>query len=139
MKISSFLMLITTIFIAQSISCADALLGINYNIKNNPNGAAPVTMPQRREMPGEKALTPKQEIAQLKKQIQQVRQQIFNIVDQIAEGDLNNEAVLLQNILNHERQSLESLQFHLKSRPQHIARLQNRPEVPNWAGCPACE
>lgn len=140
MKTSQFFMLITTVFIAQSMSCSEGFFGTNYPIKNNPNGAAPVTMPQRREMPAEKALTPKQEIAQLNKQIKQVRQEIVDKVKQIAKNNLTDEIKLLQNILNHEQQSLNSLLSYFKVRPEGKPNLAyNRPEVPNWAGCPACE
>jgi|GEM_PF-1247919 len=139
MKISSFLMLITTIFIAQSISCADELISAS-KYQTDIYRQGPVTKPQRRAMPGEKALTPKQEIAQLKKQIQQVRQQIVAKVQQIANGDLNDNVQLLQNILNHEQQSLNSLLSYFKIRPEGKPnQAYNRPEVPNWAGCPACE
>jgi hypothetical protein len=98
------------------------------------NGAAPVTqipdITDRLAAEAAKPLTPKQQVAQLKKNISLIRKNIFETVDLIAKGDLGDKAKLLQNILSHEQQSLTSLQAHLvKQQPLR---------QPPFPGCPIC-
>jgi hypothetical protein len=69
-------------------------------------------------------------LVHFKKNIAQTRKDMFEVVDQIAKGNMNYKAQLLQNILRHEQQSLMSLRAHLIKR-QSLRQ-------PPFPGCPAC-
>ena len=91
---------------------------------------------------GEKPLTPKQEIAQFKKNISVVRKDMFEAVDQISKGVLSDKVQLLQNILSHEQQSLASLRAHLvKKQPLKNQKIEDFPDFRQgglFPGCPMC-
>ncbi len=95
------------------------------------NGAAPVAkQPNIAQHIAAEKLALKQQKTQLKKDIAQLRNDIFKTIGQIAQGNMSDEVKLLQNILNHERQSLESLMKH---------KMTKRPlRQPPFPGCPLC-